>query len=224
MSNKILCTLTNLFFFNVLCILLIFVIRTDQHSNIKSVDPIYNEHQISVANIKSFDGEPYSITKVFYPNGQNFYKTFAYKRNDSIFRNDGKMLIYFKKLFHDNTVEISKSAVSLNFKRNKNSLKLLGEYFNNLETMFNYDYDEKLLISKTVFVNSNKDVLHYEKEFRIDKNIIKPYSQFMEASQQIYEGNQFANKPFVIISFLLIPASYFFEIIDYQETNVLFQL
>lgn len=225
-SKKFFAILFNIIGINILTIASIFLYQNDNNSNILSFDPISNEHQKSIENITSFQGKPYSITRIMDSNKEvEYYSRFSFIHNDTIYRNEDKMLEYYKKLFSENSIKINNSIDDLYFKRNKEALNFLGNYFNNLETMFDYNYNKKYLISEKVYFKRDSSVAFYEQEYRINENITKPYKDFMDESKEIYDGYNYANQPTYVISILMIPTSLFLKLIGYEDdSNIMIQL
>src|SRR5690606_35981796 len=137
---------------------------------------------------------------------------FSTIENDTVFRNSDKMLDYYKNLFKNNSTKLNEISDSLYFNRNKKAIIYLSQYFDNLHTMFTYDYSEDEIINQRVYLDKDSTVIFYEKEYSINKGIIKPYRDYEQISKNIYEGNEYANKPAIIISFLNIPTSIFIKI------------
>lgn len=225
LKHRIISILYSIFLFNALTIISVFMYRNDNNNTILSFDPIYNEHLKSTEHIKTFKGEPHSITKIISKDKKvEYYNQFSTIENDTIFRNSDKMLDYYKDLFKNNSIKLNKISDSLYFDRNKKAIKYLSQYFDNLYTMFNYEYSEDEIINQRIYLDQDSTVIFYEKEYSINKGIIMPYKEYEQISKSINEGNEYANKPSIILSILNIPTSIFLKIFKIEiesDINIL---
>lgn len=224
-SSKVWSILINILLFNVYTICTIIFFSQDNNPKFTSFDPIVNEYEKSIEDIKTINGEPYSVTQIFFPTKNiEFYNGFTYQRNDTLIRNEDKMFQYFRNIFVNNKNTLSKKADSLHFERNRKAIKFLSTYFDNLNGMFDYDQEPQNLMGEKKYMKKDS-IIFIEKEYRINKNILKPEKDFLKIRDEIYDGNEFANKPSYIISFLNLPASCFFYIIDFKidkDTNIIY--
>jgi hypothetical protein len=212
----ILGNITNIFFLNVLFLILGFVLR-DPHSNTKNLDPIINEFESYTSGIKSFSGEPYSFKQEFDFKNKGVKNSIGFIQNDTLEYHDDESIAFLRKLYKKNIHYIDSIKSKIHFERNKEMFSDLAEHYKLIDSYFDYPQCDTCLVSvEKTFNRKDSSLIKYKREFIIDKPYFKHFNSYKKRLDDIVDANEYATSPQLLFDFLLKPLQYLVEFMDWD--------